>query len=185
MFAMTGTISFLLFVLGDINDAFWHRRFLKPAFLIGAILLVVSTAGSILKDAPETIGMGNIAFLAAALLFAVLLIWALFFSFPPKPAYVEASKQRTACTGGMYALCRHPGILWFCFLYGCLIPGVGFPWELSLLYCVLNILLGWVEDRWIFPRVFHNYFDYKQHTPFLIPTAKSLRAWIHSIGQQP
>jgi len=33
--------------------------------------------------------------------------------------------------------------------------------------------------------VFHNYPDYKQRTPFLIPTAKSIRAWIHSIGQGP
>jgi len=185
MFAIAGTVSFLLFLLGDLNDAFWHRRFLRPAFLTGAALLVLSTAGTVLEDLPEALGPAQLGFLGAALFFTVLLVWALFFSFPPKEAYVTDSRDRKVYTGGMYALCRHPGILWFCFLYACLIPGAGFPPVLASLYCLLNILLGWVEDKWIFPRLFTDYNDYKQRTPFLIPTAKSLRAWIHPADEKP
>jgi protein-S-isoprenylcysteine O-methyltransferase Ste14 len=184
MFAIAGTASFLLFLLGDLNDAFWRRRFLKPAFLTGAALLVVSTAGSIWEHLPETLGPLQILSLAGALLFTALTVWALFFSFPPKEAYVEETRERKVYTGGMYALCRHPGILWFCFLYGCLIPGAGFPPILALTYCLLNILLGWVEDKWIFPRLFSDYDAYRRSTPFLIPTARSLRAWTRPPGHE-
>ena len=185
MFATAGTVSFLLFLLGDLNDAFWHRRFLRPAFLTGAAMLAVSTVGTVLRHFPGSFGPVQVLFFAGALLFAVLLVWALFFSFPPKEAYMDASRDRKVYTGGMYALCRHPGILWFCFLYGCLIPGAGFPPALALLYCLLNILLGWVEDKWIFPRLFSDYDAYKLRAPFLIPTPKSLRAWIHPAGKKP
>ena len=184
MFATAGTFSFLLFLLGDLNDAFWHRRYLKPAFLSGAALLVTSTAGTVILDPPEAFGPLQALFLTGALIFAFLLVWALFFSFPPKEAYVEESRERKVYTGGMYALCRHPGILWFCFLYACLIPGAGFPPLTAFAYCLLNILLGWVEDRWIFPRLFTDYDDYKLRAPFLIPTAKSLRAWIRPTGRK-
>ncbi|MBQ6891479.1 MAG: hypothetical protein IJN47_02595, partial [Clostridia bacterium] len=141
MFAIVGAASFLLFLLGDLNDAFWRRRFLKPAFLSGAAVLLAATAGTVLGSFPEALGLLRAAFLAGALLFAGLLVWALFFSFPPKEAYVEQSRERKVYTGGMYALCRHPGILWFCLLYGCLIPGAGFPPMTAFLYCLLNILL--------------------------------------------
>ena len=184
MFAITGSVSFLLFLLGDLNDAFWHRRSLKPAFLTGAVLLTVSTAGPIWAQPPGTFGPLRVAALAGALLFAVLLIWALFFSFPPKEAYVEESRERKVYSGGMYALCRHPGILWFCLLYACLIPGAGFPPISACVYCLLNILLGWVEDKWIFPRLFTDYDDYRLRAPFLIPTAGSIRNWLRSADKK-
>lgn len=185
MFTFSGTVSFLLFFLGDLNDAFWHRRSLKPAFLIGTLLLTVSTAGLLLQQFPKELKLPNFLWLAMALLFGVLLIWSLFFSFPASQAYVESSRQRAACTDGMYALCRHPGVLWFWLMYGCLIPAVGFPAEVSLLYGLMNTLLAWAEDKWIFPILFFNYQDYKTRTPFLIPTAGSFRAWIHFIGPKP
>ena len=185
MFAIAGTASFLLFLLGDLNDAFWHRRLFRPAFLTGAALLALSTSGTVLKSLPGTFRLLQVPFLVGALLFGSLLIWALFFSFPPKEAYVEGTRDRKVYTGGMYALCRHPGILWFCFLYACLIPAAGFPPVLALLYCLLNILLGWVEDKWIFPRLFSDYNDYKHHAPFLIPTPKSIRAWISPADPRP
>lgn len=178
MFYVLGTVSFLLFLLGDLNDAFWHRRFLKPAFLSGSALLAASTLGSILCRPPVSFGPGKWLFLASALLFGALLIKALFFSFPPKTAYIDDSRQRTACTGGMYALCRHPGVVWFCLMYGCLVPGLSFSPGLAALYCLLNIALAFVEDRWIFPKIFSNYRAYQKTTPFLIPTVRSLRAWL-------
>jgi len=184
MFAISGMVAFLLFLVGDLNDAFWQRRILKPAFIAGFLTLVLSTVGCVIQTHPTSLVWWNLAFLAAAVLFTALLIWSLFFSFPPKETYIEASHQRAACTTGMYGLCRHPGVLWFCLLYSCLIPGIRFPAELSLLYCILNILLAWIEDRWIFPILFYNYRDYKQQSPFLIPTADSFRTWIHSIDRR-
>lgn len=184
MFQIAAAVSFLLFLVGDLNDAFWHRRFLKPAFFTGAALLTAATLAAVVK-APPAFRPGRIPFLAGAVLFGVLLVWALFFSFPPKQAYMEQSRERRVYDGGMYALCRHPGILWLCLLYGCLIPGAGFPPFSAFFCCLLDLLLGWAEDRWIFPRLFTDYDDYKQRVPFLIPTAASLRDWIHPRGKKP
>ena len=139
---------------------------------------------SVRADFSETFGLLNFVFLVAAVFFGLLMIWALFFSFPPDQAYVKDSVRREAYTGGMYALCRHPGVIWFILMYMCLIPATGFPVPHVVIYCSLNILLALVEDVWIFPRVFSNYHGYKQRTPFLIPTPDSFRMWIRSLGQK-
>lgn len=178
MFMILGAVSFALFLLGDLNDAFWQRRALKPAFLSGFALLAGSTLGSLLSRPLPDLNLGNWLFLGGAILFGVLLLWALFFSFPPKDAYIEDPRQRLACTHGMYALCRHPGVLWLGLMYGCLVPGLSFSPALALLWSGLNIALAFVEDKWIFPRIFSNYRAYQQDTPFLIPTVGSLRAWL-------
>lgn len=183
MWLIFGMISFLLFFAGDLNDAYWHRKWLKPAFLLGFVLLAAATAIAVVAAFPDSPDPVNIVFLMAAVAFGVLMIWALFFSFPPKQAYVETSAGREAYTGGMYALCRHPGVIWFCLMYGCLIPGAGFPAVHALVYCILNIMLAWIEDRFIFPEVFSNYPEYKRHTPFLIPTRKSVGSWINSFDK--
>ena len=178
MFATAGTFSFLLFLLGDLNDAFWHRRFLKPAFLTGAALLVVSTAGSIWEHLPEALGPLQILSLAGALLFTALTVWALFFSFPPKEAYVEETRERKVYTGGMYALCRHPGILFFFAMYGFLglaaLPAPGLLAR-GMLFSFLNLGYAFFQDRFTFPRTFSDYCAYQRRIPFLIPTKSSIR----------
>ena len=80
------------------------------------------------------------------------------------------------CVGGVYALCRHPGVLWFAGLYVCLWAAFGLPlWEAASL-SGWNVLLVWFEDRCVFPAVLEGYDAYQQTTPFLLPNRRSIRA---------
>ena len=69
----------------------------------------------------------------------------------------------------MYALCRHPGVLWFAGVYGCLWLAAGLPlWEAALL-CGVNVGLVLFEDRCVFPALLEGYEAYQAATPFLLP----------------
>lgn len=92
-------------------------------------------------------------------------------------------KRRTERGGrtvktGWYALCRHPGVLWFGALYVCLAALVctGEMLVAALLFTGLDVAYVWVQDRWIFPKTLQGYAEYQAVTPFLIPTRRSLRA---------
>jgi len=100
----------------------------------------------------------------------------LFFALPAEASYAKPGEKRAACTTGVYALCRHPGVLWFAGLYLCVWLGFGLPlWEAAL-YSGLNVLLVLFEDRCVFPARLEGYERYQRTTPCLIPNAASIRA---------
>ena len=104
------------------------------------------------------------------------MIYTLFFALPVEASYTAPGKKRPACTTGIYALCRHPGVLWFAGLYGCLWAGGGLPlWEAAL-FSGLNVLLVLFEDLCVFPAVLEGYDAYRRSTPFLLPNRRSIRA---------
>lgn len=76
---------------------------------------------------------------------------------------------------GVYALCRHPGILWFTALYFCLWQAFGgkLLCLAFVLFSGLDFLYAVIQDRYIFPLQIEGYNRYKTETPFLIPTRQS------------
>lgn len=171
-----GIGAFVLFFIGDINDAFLRKKALKPCFLVGLAALIAATA---LRIEPE-VG-ARLLFCLPALIFAWLLYKALFGAFPVKPAYTEASAEKKTVSSGVYALCRHPGVLFFAGLYICLVPALGLPLLDFVIYTVLDILLAWAEDMLIFPRTLEGYAEYKDRVPFMIPNAQSIRSCLSSL----
>lgn len=100
----------------------------------------------------------------------------------PKGTYTEPDAPRKVFRGRMYALCRHPGVLWYCCMYF-------FLWAAAPSYagaiqcfalCVGNVLYMFLQDAWTFPSVFFDYNDYKTETPLFFPTRKSIQACVHS-----
>lgn len=74
-------------------------------------------------------------------------------------------------TKGTYALCRHPGVLWYSIFS---LLTASYFWYAPLVWVCLgyigcNIALVVFEDTYVFPRLFPQYTDYKNQTPFLIP----------------
>ena len=65
----------------------------------------------------ENIKGSSILLLGIATIFFVLLIYTLFFALPFDKTYQNESEKRMAYTEGVYALCRHPGVLWFIGFY--------------------------------------------------------------------
>lgn len=116
-------------------------------------------------------------FVFLGLLFCGLLIYTLFFCFDADEAYLQVNQLRQAYTKGMYALCRHPGVIWFVLGFFCFY-GM-FPTKQTLIYVLLmssyNILYVILQDLFIFPRTFINYGEYKKQAPFLFPNMKSIR----------
>lgn len=172
---LLGLGAFALFFISDYNDWRLSRRELKLCFPAGALLLMVGTFLEARGGSPIVSGWMRSALFVLAALFFALLVYTLFFALPVKASYARPGAKRPACTTGIYALCRHPGVLWFAGLYGCLWAACGVPlWEAAL-YGGLNVLLVIFEDRCVFPARLEGYGAYQAATPFLLPSAQSVR----------
>lgn len=175
---LLGTVGFVLYFVYDINSIKMKNTILQQFFGVGSLCLVIATVGTMINlcdfgRLKKPIGM----FCAvASIFFLLVLIYTLFFALPFDQTYLKENKERLACTEGMYALCRHPGILWFTALYLCLWGIVGFSWRgiYFLLMILWNVLYVIFQDLWIFPLTFTNYAEYKRTTPFLIPDRDSI-----------
>lgn len=166
---LLGLCAFILFFLSDYNDWRLARRALKPCFPLGAVLLAVGTILEARRGVPPTNGGLRGLFFALAAVFLALLVYTLFFALPLEASYARPGEKRRACTTGVYALCRHPGVVWFAGLYGCLWAAAGLPlWEAAV-FSGLNVLLAAFEDRCVFPELLEGYRDYQRTTPFLLP----------------
>ena len=170
-----GMIAFSLFFLSDYNDWRMGRKALRLCFPLGGLLLA---AGTLLRCGEGEIlvsGGAGKAVLFGAAAFLALLIYTLFFAIPAEASYAKPGQKRRVCTTGVYALCRHPGVLWFVGLYACLSAAAGLPAVDSVVYSAANVLLIWFEDRLVFPALMEGYDAYRAKTPFLIPNGRSIR----------
>ena len=171
-----GLTAFVLFFISDYNDWRLSLGVLKLCFPAGGLLLVVGTVLEARRGTPVAAGWLRGLLFALGAVFLALLIYTLFFALPVEASYTRPGEKRPACTTGVYALCRHPGVLWFAGLYGCLWAAAGVPlWEAAL-YSGLNVLLVVFEDRCVFPARLEGYGAYQAATPFLLPTIQSIRA---------
>ncbi len=116
---------------------------------------------------------------------AFLLIHSLFVSLPFRKTYVDAGVGDKLVKTGLYALVRHPGILWFPLFMLSLIPIS----KSSLLliaaptFIALDIVLVFIQDKFIFGRMFRGYERYRRETPMLLPNRKSVGAFLRSLRQ--
>ncbi len=170
--ALSGA-GFLLLFLGDLFQALRRPLLARLVSIfgysgIGAALFFVVFFDRL----PRTGEGGEIVEIGAASLFALLLLYSVLLEIPlaerRRPA---AGSERRAFAGGTYALVRHPGFLWFLGLAASLAvlyrtPAVTTPAAAMVL---MNLLLVIGEDRWLFPRIFRDWQDYKRAVPFLIP----------------
>ena len=166
---LIGAAAFLLMLLGDVNDAVWHKGALRLFFPIGFVLLAAATA---LRLDHSGIDAARCAVSGA---FLLVLLYVLFGSFSVKDAYVRQDSGRRVYDKGFYALCRHPGVLFFAGLYASLHYAFALPWPDAALYSALNLLLASAEDKWFFPRSIGGYDEYKKRVPFLIPTSAGIK----------
>ncbi|RPF49048.1 hypothetical protein EDD70_1886 [Hydrogenoanaerobacterium saccharovorans] len=180
IYIIVGIISFFLFLIYDINSVKWTNKVLNALFLFGCMLHLFSTVAILIQ---YQIGLPNWQYFVFSVLFFVLLIYTLFFALPFSKTYVTNPKNRYVCKTGVYALCRHPGVLWFMGLY--LFLYLTFPSAILAVYaaamCICNIGYICFQDKWTFPKTFIDYGLYKKDTPFLIPSFDSLSRCIQSI----
>ena len=177
---LMGIVGFACFFFNDWNDCHKGKKGLRWLFPAGAVLLGVAVAGLCIGRAAPLSGVPQKIAGIFALVFAVTEIYTLFFALPAGPSYTEPGAKRQAVVHGVYALCRHPGVLWMIGLLLCLWLCCGFPLWAAAIYSLLDIFLVVYEDRCVFPVLLDGYGAYQKETPFLIPSFGSIRAAVTS-----
>lgn len=168
--------GFGLFFLSDYNDWRLGRKGLKLCFPLGALLLALGTVLEARQGTPLVHGWLRGLLSRLGRCFSS---WRSIRCFLPcrwgPPMQVRGKDARPAPRGYM-PWCRHPGVLWFAGLYGCLALAAGLPlWEAAAL-SALNVGLVVFEDRCVFPARLEGYGAYQAATPFLVPNRASIRA---------
>ena len=177
---LLGMLGFLLFFLYDVNSFTWRSRLLHKSFALGVTLLAAATV----LDLAAALRMGafsglkDLILLVAGALCLAALVYCLFFALPFAETYQDTDGPPAVCDRGVYALCRHPGVL--CMLGMYLFWGLGaLPATMlrnGLVFSGFNTVYVCFQDRMTFPRTFPDYPDYQKNVPFLIPTGASIRA---------
>ena len=177
---LLGMLGFLLFFLYDVNSFTWRSRLLHKSFALGVALLAAATV----LDLAAALRMGafsglkDLILLVAGALCLAALVYCLFFALPFAETYQDTDGPPAVCDRGVYALCRHPGVL--CMLGMYLFWGLGaLPATMlrnGLIFSGFNTVYVCFQDRMTFPRTFPDYPDYQKNVPFLIPTGASIRA---------
>ena len=175
-----GILSFGCMALSDWLCVLRGRKEAGALFPAGCLLLAIATGGMLLEsDFPAWTWLRTVM-LCLALGMLALLVHAVFFALnqggsgamPP-----AAGEKQPLVSTGVYALCRHPGVLWLGGVYFFLWASFGtFPWFLGFLgFTAADGLYACWQDRQVFPKSIQNYEIYQTSTPFLLPTRESIR----------
>lgn len=176
-----GCIAFLFYVLYDINQCWLKQKFLQPCFFIGSLLLVAATGKIVIEAGVSKMTLFHGVALTLAVIFALLLIYTLFFAIPFEETYIEEQFNHV-CKSGVYALCRHPGVLFLLGFYVFLSVAISSRRLLNagLLFSLCNVVYVILQDKFFFPRCFDDYPVYQKEVPFLIPTSSSVKQCIRT-----
>lgn len=177
-YLLIGTFAFVLFIIYDINSVTVNYKIFHGCFFLGCFLLVAATGGLISSTVTETMWytVRTFVFVPTAIFFMFLLVYTLFFAIPFEDTYIKSNTKPKTCTTGFYALSRHPGMLWFLGFYFSLWLALSDRLLLTacILFSLFNLMYIILQDRWIFVKIFPDYGDYKDNTPFLLPNLRSI-----------
>jgi protein-S-isoprenylcysteine O-methyltransferase Ste14 len=177
-------LGVLAFLLGIFFDYALLRKLPYPkmfSWLALSVLLVYAHLAVALS--PEKIHarawMHSLGWILLVCGFA-LLFYSLFFEIPLVQTYSLRTDPSRLVREGTYALTRHPGVLWYAVGMAGLVLASGSRLALiaAPIWLAMDVLWVWIEDRFIFDRMFEGYADYRKQTPMLIPTWTSMgRCW--------
>lgn len=179
IFVALGCLAFVLLYIFDLNKIMFFDKRLNICFALGVAVIAVSTIGVLLdrgKSFEVSISL-QLLFGVLSIISLCLIIYSLFFALPFVKTYIDIEKENTVVDTGMYALCRHPGVIWFFFfyLYLWLASGKTMVMWAGIIWTAMDIIHVYVQDRWLFPKTMSGYVQYKSKVPFLIPSLASIK----------
>jgi len=184
IYLLLGCLAFAVVFIFDINKMKQIHPILNFSFLLAFVLQVWATVGILLYGGGDFCLPGYLPrlFMGLAILFLGLMAYALFVALPFSKTYMGIKSGNQVVDTGMYALCRHPGVIWFFFLYLSLWLASGTMLMLwaTILWTTLDILHVYIQDRWQFPLLLRGYDVYIRKVPFLIPTRDSIKNSLRS-----
>lgn len=112
-----------------------------------------------------------------------LCLYSWFGNLPFKKTYMESGTSGVLIKTGTYAMTRHPGVVWYTFLLVSLflVSGSKLMLIAGPIWLVMDIIHVYVQDRFLFGKMFPGYEDYRRETPMLIPTLRSIEACLRTI----
>lgn len=182
-----GALAFGLMVLSDYGQVIRGRQGAGMLFPLGGGLLIAATAALLVRRwraVPP--GPGSLFWFAGSALMLLLLLYTLFFALPAggsSAATAQKDELRPLVDTGVFALCRHPGVLFLGGFYACLWGALGGA-ALGLAFVVFTLLdaayAAWQGEA-VFPRSIRDYAAYRAVTPRFIPTPGSLRRCLYTL----
>ena len=110
----------------------------------------------------------------------LMLVYSLFVELPLTRSYARGDEPPRLITTGTYALVRHPTVLWYILVLFALLL-LSRSWLLLIaapVWVALDILWALVQERFSLSGARAEYSDYRQRTPFLIPTRRSMKDFL-------
>ncbi len=170
-----GICGFILLLLFDICSL-TEKSVIKYFFGVSGFGLIIISSGFLLRiNSDITFSFSFRVFsLTIAILSLLLLIYSVFIEVG-KATY-QYKNENMLVTTGTYALSRHPGVLWFLFVYlfGAIYFQNSFVLYAGLIWTSINILYVYIQERFIFTKLFDNYGSYIRTTPMILPSYQSI-----------
>ncbi len=112
-----------------------------------------------------------------------LLVYSLFLELPFVKTYGKKQHSNELVDTGTYALCRHPGVLWFglMFFFFFFTTGAKQLIPAGIIWTSIDVFHVYLQEKLFFPKMFPRYKDYMRDVPMLIPTGKSIKKCIDSL----
>ena len=111
-------------------------------------------------------------------------IYSLVIALPIRKTYFTNDSDNKLITTGIYSLVRYPWIYSFLFILIALflISGSKLLLVAMPVLMALNLLLAFIQDRFIYSEMFAEYGVYRKRTPMLIPTRRSINTFLKGIN---
>jgi protein-S-isoprenylcysteine O-methyltransferase Ste14 len=177
-YVFTGSLAFVFLFLFDVYTLNNHGTKKKIFGLLGVVLLIYS--GIMVTATSERILFPFGVKVLAWVLFVVsstLLIYSLFIELPFSKTYGKNKHSNMLVDTGTYALCRHPGVLWFgmMFFFFFFATGSLLLIPAGIIWTGLDVFHVYLQEKLFFPRMFPEYVSYIRTTPMLLPSIKSIQ----------
>lgn len=178
MYILTGAIAFIFLFLFDIytlKNVYMKKRIfgvLGLGLFTYSSVMVTITSEKIHIPMPLQI----IAFILWIAAFA-LLVYSLFLELPFVKTYGKSQHSNELVDTGTYALCRHPGVLWFglMFFFFFFATGAKLLIPAGIIWTSIDVFHVYLQEKLFFPKMFPRYKSYMRDVPMLIPTGKSIK----------
>lgn len=186
IYVIMGCLAFLFLFIFDINKIKTKITILNSMFALGASLLFYASIMLIISTPQdfEVSLWGVVLFSILSFISGLFMFYALFGALPFKKTYVQVNHNQVI-DSGLYALCRHPGVwgFFFMYLFAFLASGRWIVLIACIVWTVMDILHVWIQDVYFFPKMLQGYTSYQKHTPFLVFNSNSLQRCLNTFGK--
>ena len=176
-YILIGTLTFIFFFFFDVytlkDDCVKKRFFGIIGFVALMYSVVMVTVTSVRIDFPILLKIAALVFWVGV---TFLLIYSLFLEIPFVKTYAKMQHNNELVKTGTYALCRHPGVLWFgfSFLFFFYTTGAVLLIPAGIIWTSADVFYVYLQEKLIFYKIFPGYKVYVNTTPMLIPTKASI-----------